>query len=301
MRYLKRGAVCAGILLAALAITGPALAASLSGGYNVSAVTSTCNASGQGSGAINQDTSGCAEYIISGSFQASGSGQASYDTLRARAAIGFSSLDPSGFVGTYSLLGSALASARYDDRLVIDIPGRTGEVVDLVFETAMGGTLGATADYAYTYAVADASLLVNVKGVNVSVSRDAKSFGDPASSDFNPGRVQITLGDPFSVSAQLQARARLFRTTGSTQSFSGDAVADFFNSGGITSFTLFEPGTGGAIIPDWDLSSESGQFGFYATAVPAPGAAWLLGTALVAVARFARKVPGRRSAGLGQH
>lgn len=296
MSYLERGAACAAIFLAVFGITGPALAASLSGGYNVSAINSTCNASGQGSGAIDQSTSGCAEYITSGSFQASGSGQASYDTLRARAAVGFSGLDPNFAIGTNAILGSATGQASYTDMLVIDIPGRTGEVVDLVFETAMGGALSAIADYTYTYAVADASLLVNVKGVNVSASRDAKSFGDSVSNDFNPGRVQITLGDPFSVSAQLQARARLFRTTGSTQFFSGDAVANFSNSGGITSFTLFEAGAGGALIPDWNLSSESGQFGFYTAAVPAPGAAWLLVTAMVAVGRFARsRGVGRKS------
>lgn len=286
MRNFKHGAVCAGVFLAACAAS-PVVAGSLSAGYNVSAVNSTCQASGQGAGAINQDTGGCAEYIVSGSFQASGSGQASYDTLRAKAGVGFSSLDPSGFIGTNSVLGSATGTARYDDMLTIDVPGRTGEIVDLVFETAMGGHLSAIADYAYTYADAGASLSVRVNGVNVSVSRSVKSFGDPLSSDFNPGRAQITLGSPFSVSAQLGTSARLFRTTGSTQFYSGDAVSDFSSSGGITSFMLFEPGPDGAFIPDWNLSSESGQFGFY-TVVPVPGAAWLLIPAVVAVRRFVR-------------
>lgn len=144
--------------------------------------------------------------------------------------------------------------------------------------------------------MADASLAVNVKGANVIVSRDAKSFGTSVSNDFNPGRVQIELGSPFPVSAQLQTRARLFRTTGSTQFYSGDVVADFFNSGGITSFTLFETGTGGALIPDWSLSSGSGQFGFYTAVVPIPGAAWLLATGLMAIGGFARQSRSRSPA-----
>jgi hypothetical protein len=296
MRDSLRGALCAFLL--AVSAASPATAATLSGGYSVGAVNQTCNASGQGSGTINEQTAGCAEYIDSGAFQASGSGAASHDTLRASARVGFSTLDPGGFIGTNSLLGSASGGARYTDTLVIDVAGRTGEIVDLVFETAMHGALSAVADYTYVYGVADANLAVNVNGVNVRVGRDAKSFGNSVSSDFNPGRVQIELGSPFAVSAELQTRARLFRTTGSTQFYSGDVVADFFNSGGITSFTLFEAGAGGALIPDWNLSSESGQFGFYAAAVPAPGAAWLLATGLVALAakRRARAADRTRAA-----
>lgn len=287
MSNVLRGALCAFILVAVSA-AGPAQAATLSAGYSVSAVTFTCSASGQGSGAVNEQTTGCANYIVSGSFLASGSGDASHDTLRATARVGFSALRPNVFIGANASLASATGTARYTDTLVIDIAGRTGEVVELVFETAIHGALSAVADYTYTYGVADASLAVNVNGVNVNVSRDAKSFGTSVSSDFNPGRVQIVLGSPFSVTAQLQTRARLFRTTGSTQFYSGDVVADFLNSGGITSFTLFEAGAGGAIIPAWELSSESGQFGFYTAVVPAPGAAWLLATGLVAIGRFAR-------------
>jgi len=287
MRIPVVGAAGVGILLAVGAAV-PAMAASLSGGYNLGAVNFTCNASGQGSGFIDQGTAGCVEYIVSGSFMASGSGQASYDTVRATARIGATDLDPSTSIGSTSLIGRATAQAQYTDTVTIDIAGRTGEVVDLVFETELNGTMSAIADYTYVYAQAQASLLTRVNGYNVNVSRNAKSSGTPASNDFNPGRVQITLGTPFSVSTQLQVEALLQRTGGSTQYFTGDAVADFFNSGGITSFQLFEPGEGGALIQNWNLSSESGQFGFY-NAVPGPATAWLLATGLAALGRFAHR------------
>ena len=287
MKHSIFSVVCAGIALA-IGTANPAAAATQSGGYGVNAIYVTCAASGQGSGSINQGSAGCSDRIASGSFQASGSGQASYDTLRASAGIGFSDLDPSVSIGSTSVLGTASGTARYTDSLTIDIPGRTGQMVDLVFQSAMHGNLSASADYTYVYAQADAVLNVRVNGALLQIVQAAKSFGSPISVDRNPGRVQITLGNPFAVSAELLADVRLQRTGGFTQFFSGDAASNFSNSAGITSFMVFESGTGGALIPDWNLASESGQFGFY-TAVPAPATVWLLAPALGLLAPWVKR------------
>jgi hypothetical protein len=281
-KFMKQsilGLVCASIALA-IGTADPVAAASLSGGHNLGGINYTCSSSGAGSGFLNEGSAGCAEYVSSGSFQMSGSGQASYDSLRASASVGMSSLDPSGFVGTNGLLLSALGQATSNDKLTIDIPGRTGELVDLVFETRMSGSLSASADYTDVYAVADSVLSVLVNGYRVNVGQSSNNSGTPPTlSDGNPGRVQIQLGTPFNVSSQLTVKARLGRTSGSATFFSGDAVANFANTAGITSIMLFESGTGGALIPAWNLASESGQFGYY-TPVPAPATIWLLAPAL---------------------
>lgn len=263
----------------AIGTADPAVAASLVGGYSLHVIYSNCNSSGSGSGSINQDSAGCSDYVQSGSFMASGSGQASYDRLRASARIGLSALDPRVYIGNGSQLGNALGVARYEDELTIFIPGRNGEMVDLVFEAAMGGTLSASGNIDTVYGQADANLLVNVNGAKLTVGRNAKSSGVPNSVDTSPGRVQIQVGTPFGVTAELTAKARLQSTTNNSSIFSGDAIADFSNTAGITSFMLFEPGEDGALIPEWDLASESGQFGFY-SAVPLPAAAWLFAAAL---------------------
>jgi hypothetical protein len=196
--------------------------------------------------------------------------------------------------GNGAILARAFGIAKYDDKLIIDIPGREGDIVDLVFTTAMNGSVSASVlDLALTYAQAGASLVVNVAtpGLDsggVSVSQIAKSNGDFQSNDFNPGSVQIQLGTPFSVGTQLQLEARLqSNTTSSSAVYFGDALADFGSSAGITSFELYETG-GGALIPDWTLSSESGAFGFY-TVVPLPAGGWLLGSGLLGLVGMARR------------
>lgn len=284
MRHSIVAILCAAAGLMAGA-AGQAVAASLSGGYTLGGLG--CSASGQGSGTISNIS--CSNTTMtSGSFAASGSGQASYDTLRATASVGISG-DPAPFVGNGSLFASARGTARADDQLTIDIAGRTGELVDLVFTTALNGAMSATSG-GYEYSEAGATLSVTVKGFRVNVSRNAKSSGTPANNDFNPGRVQIQLGTPFSVSSQLSAYAEILRNgTSPNGIYSGDAVADFGNSGGITGFQLFEPGEGGALIPAWILTSESGQFGFYdATAVPIPAGGWLLLPVVAVIGRYLR-------------
>lgn len=287
MKHFLLGIVCAAIALA-IGAANPAAAASLGGGHNLGGINSTCASSGPGSGYLDEGSAGCAEYIVSGSFQMSGSGQATYSSLRASASVGMSALDPSGFVGTGGALVSALGGADSNDTLTIDIPGRTGEMVDLVFHTAMSGTLSASADYTYVYGLAEAILNVYVNGYRVAIARTSGNAGTPIMTDTNPGRVQIQLGTPFDVNSALTVKARLQRTSGSTQVFSGDAASNFSNTAGITSFMLFEAGEGGAFIEDWNLASESGQFGFY-TAVPAPATVWLLAPALGLLAPWVKR------------
>lgn len=270
--------LCAGIALA-IGAANPAAAASVSGGHNLGGINAACGSSGPGSGYVDEGSTGCSEYIDSGSFQMSGSAQATYDSLRASASAGMSALDPSYNYGSGSIILSALGQAKSNDRLTIDIPGRTGEMVDLAFQTAMGGSLSVSADYTYVFGIADAILNVQVNGDRVAVSRRISNSPTtpPIFNDTNPGRVQIQLGTPFSVISELTVKAQLGLISG--QYYTGDAASNFANTAGITSFTLFESGEGGALISDWDLASESGQFGFY-TAVPAPATVWLLAPAL---------------------
>lgn len=281
------GRVCAGLVIG-IGLFGHSSATTLLyGGYSVSALRSqVCSAQGEGSGSLTGLSGDCSETIDSGSFLVAGSGQASFSTLRASAGVGLSSVRSATLKQSGSFLARADGSAEYLDTLVIDVAGRTGEVVKLVFETALNGAMGASADIDRVYAQADASLRVDVNGERVIVSRNAKSDGIPAFNDFNPGEVQIQLGSPFVVNARLLTTARL-DARGSFLSYTGDAFAHFGNSGGITSFLLFEAGEGGAPITGWQLSSESGEFGFYV--VPLPASGWLLLSALVATGALRRR------------
>ncbi len=276
------------LFLGSFALFSSVQAASLTAFYTVGGVNQACGGSGLGSGSFDQDTPGCAEYIYSGTIMAFGSGSASHDTLRATARVGLTDYDPKGALSNTGILANARGIAGYDDNVVIDIPGRTGETVELEFLTSMGGSMSAIGDPGFVFGQADATLRVNVNGYGVLVSRNAKSEGVPAANDFNPGRVEIELGKPFPVSADLDVKARLQRNFGNTQFFSGDVISNFTNSAGITSFMLYEAGEGGALISDWDLTSESGQFGFY-TAVPIPGAVWLFGSAIGILGWMRRK------------
>jgi len=276
------------LFLGAFALFSSVQAASLTAFYTLGGVNQACGGSGLGSGFFDQDTPGCAEFIVSGTIMAFGSGSASHDTLRATARVGLTDYDPKGPLGNGSILANSRGVARYDDMLVIDIAGRTGETVELEFLTSMGGSMSAIGDPSSVFGQADASLLVRVNGYGVSVGRNAKSAGVSVAHDLNPGRVEIELGTPFAVSADLDVKARLQRNFGNTQFFSGDVISNFSNSAGITSFMLYEAGEGGALISDWDLTSESGEFGFY-TAVPIPGAVWLFGSAIGILGWMRRK------------
>ena len=263
----------------------PVAAASVSGGHNIGAIYFTCHSDGAGSGSLNEATSGCADYVAAGSFTLTGSGQATYSTLRASAAVGFSGVDPYGNVGT--LLADALGQAQYQDTLTIDIAGRTGQTVDLVFTTAINGTTSASSSDSTTTALASGNLNVRVNGQRVAVSQRRSSTAVPEFFNGNPGLVQIVLGTPFVVDATLTVRAQLFPSTPVNGRYSGEASAIFSNSAGITSFALNEAG-GGAPITDWNLTSQSGEFGFY-TVVPVPASVWLFGSGLLGLVGMARR------------
>jgi hypothetical protein len=219
-----------------------------------------------------------------------GAGEASYDTLKATARLGLDELDPSISIGSGVNLASARGGAVYNDSLTIDIPGRTGEVVDLEFTTALHGALSAIGVYPDVYGVAKASLDVVVNGERLVVLRDVKNYGDPVTSAVTTGRVQITLGTPFTVNASLTANADISQgiLSPSPQYYSGDVISDLSSSAGITGFTLFESGTDGALIPEWSLNSQSGEFGFYSP-VPLPATVWLFGSGLLGLVGMARR------------
>jgi hypothetical protein len=276
--------VCTSFVLAT-GFAGQVLAASLGGGYSIGALTFPCTASGQGSGSLTESSPDCSFYYMTGSFLVSGSGQATYDTLHATANVGFSEVLPGVAIG--SSLGSARGSATYRDKLTIDIPGRTGEIVDLVFTTEMNGTATAASDSS-TYAQAQATLNVNINGYSVHVGRVARTQGDlTTENDYNPGLVQIKLGTPFSVIADLDVRALVQPLTAIDGKYTGDAHANFGSSAGITSFELFETGSD-SLITDWDLTSESGEFGYY-NPVPVPASVWLFGSGILGLIGVARR------------
>ena len=287
-----RLAICniVGILLAAGPVN-PAAAAYLATAYHVGALTYTCQGKGEGSGSIDQSADGCADYITSGSFMAFGAGQASYDTLKATARLGLDELDPSIPIGSGVGLATATGGATYNDSLTINIPGREGNVVDLEFTTTLHGALSAIGVYPDVYGVAKASLDVVVNGERLVVLRDVRNYGDPITSDVTTGRVQITLGTPFTVNASLGAYADISRGISpppAPQYYSGDVISDLSSSAGITGFTLFESGKDGALIPEWSLNSQSGEFGFYSP-VPLPATVWLFGSGLLGLVGMTRR------------
>jgi hypothetical protein len=274
--------VCA---VLATAFADQVAAASLSGGYSIGALGIGCSAEGQqGSGSLTESSSGCSDYLASGSFLVSGSGVASYDTLRAAAGAGFSA-DPKYSHSYGATLASAGGGAGYDDWITIDSPGRTGETVDLDFTTALHGSMTASSSDSSMFGQASASLQVYVNDGYVLVSQGAKSNGDSVFNDFNPGHTQIVLGTPFSVSANLQVEA-IVQSTTTNGIYSGDVLAAFANSAGITSFELFETASE-TPITNWDLASESGEFGFY-TVVPVPASGWLFVSGLFGLIGKAR-------------
>ena len=283
MKITVSAIVCA---VLATAFADQVAAASLSGGYSIGALGIGCRAEGQqGSGSITESSSGCSDYLDSGSFLVSGSGVASYDTLRGAAGAGFSA-DPKYSHSYGDTLASAGGGASYDDWITIDSPGRTGETVDLDFTTALHGSMSASSSDSSMFGQASASLQVYVNDGYVLVSQGTKSTGDSVFNDFNPGHTQIVLGTAFPVSADLVVSVRLDALTPIDGVYSGDAFANFENSAGITSFEL--KAGDGASITNWNLTSQSGEFGFY-NAVPVPASVWLFVSGLLGLVGVARR------------
>lgn len=270
---------------------GSAWAASITAGTTVAGPVLNCllndnNAVGSNASAsISQgdcDTSSG----YAGSFVSMGTAQASYSVLRATAGVVWEGLARPASAPNR---GSVISQARSEDALVIDVPGRTGEVVDLSFDIALGGSSAAaiTASSGDPFGEANARLNVTMNGLTVSYTQISNSRS-PTTKDYTgPGTVSITLGEEFIVFGQLTVRAALddFGSRGITNAF-GNATASFGNSGGITSLALFD--AGGAPIEAFSLSSESGEFGLY-TPVPEPGTALLIGAALTCLGAAMRR------------
>ena len=261
-------------------------AATITENHSIAVLSQSCSVSGQGgSSSLNNLSTGCSSTLSEGTFSASASAAATYDILRASASVGFSEVRPTSAPG--SLLATVTARAEYEDMVTIDIPGREGDLVDLAFTTALSGTTSASTPDSWLYTEGKGGLQVRVNGWNVVVTQTSTSSGTPTDFNFNPGLVSITLGTPFSVTADLSASAKIQKIANGFLTYSGEGLANFGNSGGITSFELFESGSE-TLISSWDLTSESGEFGFY-SAVPIPAAVWLFGSGLLGLVGLARR------------
>ena len=86
--------------------------------------------------------SDCGAYSgFTGSFTATAAGAASYGVLRAGAGVTYGNLGR----GTSAYVrGRGFGGASFEDSLVLDVVGRTGEVVDLVFTTELNGNTSAS-------------------------------------------------------------------------------------------------------------------------------------------------------------
>ena len=262
-------------------------AATITENHSIAVLSQSCSVSGQGgSSSLNNLSTGCSSTLSEGTFSASASAAATYDILRASASVGFSEVRPTSAPG--SLLATVTARAEYEDMVTIDIPGREGDLVDLAFTTALSGTTSASTPDSWVYAEGTGGLQVRVNGWSVVVSQKSTTSSTPTPPfNSNPGRVPITLGTPFRVTADLSASARIQKTISGFLTYSGEGLASFGNSGGITSFELFESESE-TLISSWDLTSESGEFGFY-SAVPIPAAVWLFGSGLIGLVGMARR------------
>ncbi|HEB91524.1 MAG TPA: PEP-CTERM sorting domain-containing protein [Deltaproteobacteria bacterium] len=280
------------LFLTILLVGAASQAASLANGFQVQGAAAGCSASGNsttGSAVSGGVTEG--DCVLptgfAGTFSLTGSSSASYGTVHASANVSYAGVDvpPSGSAG-------ANAGARFSDTITIDKPGRTGEIVDLVFESAINGNASAAVSgeggTGTPFSRANASLSVSVAGAFAGGSVSGRSDGTALRVDPDPVRVAITLGEAFSIEVNLQVSALIGVNGGSSGNVSGFASAAFGNSAGITSFSLFD--AAGVEITDFSVSSESGQFALYQP-VPEPGSALLVGLGLLGLPLVQKRRP----------
>jgi len=218
-----------------------------------------------------------------GGYLVAAQATAGYGTLRAVAQAGYTDVIETG----PHLSGVATGQATFTDDITLDVPGRAGEVVELVFFAALNGasTASIASSDSSQRARASGGLGLTVAGVKISVTNSFDTSTGLTTFSISPGTVQVTLGQSFQIQGTLTASAEI--RDASTSSIvtvsSASALAPFGTSGGPTSFELFD--LGGAPITGHSLTSGSGQFQFF---VPEPGLGLLLGAALAA-AGFRRK------------
>jgi hypothetical protein len=182
------------------------------------------------------------------------------------------------------LRGQATAQASFNDDITLDVAGRTGEVVDLVFRAALSGSSDASVvgSGGTFFASASGGLHVTVDGERLTISDSFDTNGNGFKFDSGPTTVQITLGQSFQIQTALGTSASIRDLSGTSSVVTvdlGSALAPFGASGGPTSFQLFDQG--GASIPNFTLASGSGQFQFYV--VPEPSTGMLLLAGLLAL------------------
>ncbi len=135
------------------------------------------------------------------------------------------------------------------------------------------------------FGVASGVLNVRVNGAPIRALQEATTSTEKQIENSGPGSVQITLGEAFDVSAQLLARASLDNFRGGFSNANGLASAVFGNSGGITSFALYD--AAGLSIDDFSMFSESGEFQLYV--FPEPNTALLIGLGLTVLGNGSRR------------
>lgn len=264
-------------------------------GLAISSLSTSGNVSGpgrngcslQGTGAVAVSDLSCPTGAT-GQYRVSADASASYGTLQAVAQAGFDNVSSAGT----AIGAQASAQANFKDDITLDVVGRTGEVVDLVITARLSGSASASiAGTGIPLATAGGGLRLTVGSKSLSINNSWDSRTGPSLFDTGPLTVQITLGQPFQLEGQLGAVVGIRDLSGTSSIITitqASALASFGNSGGPTSFELFD--LGGAPILAYSLSSGSGQFQFF---VPEPGLGLLLGAALAA-ARFSRRLEPRR-------
>jgi len=274
-----------------LLVGDPARAASLRNGINLDGAGGFgCGLQMAGvegslvSGTLTEGSEGCNIDSTLGSFTVEAGSWVTYGVFGASAGVAYANIDRGR---TGDSRSKASASARFVDWITLDAPGRTGEVVDLVFEIALTGGADVFVGDEDLFGSASGAFRIAVDGVDgverVSAIRAVNSGGSQTTSNTGPGRVAITLGEPFRVEGNGGATAVLDGID-ALENASGNASARFGNSGGITSLALFD--AQGLPIEDFELSSESGEF---ALLVPEPRVAPLVALGALGLVRFARR------------